>query len=63
MNEPTTPANWHAMDPEEVLKRLDSGVKGLDEAKAKRRREEAGPNSLEAEEGVRPLRLLARQVH
>ncbi len=63
MNEPTAPANWHAMDPEEVLKRLDSGVKGLDEAQAKRRREEAGPNSLEAEEGVSPLRLLARQVH
>lgn len=56
-------ANWHAMDPVEVLKRLDSGDDGLNDAKAKQRREETGPNSLEAEEGVSPLRLLVRQVH
>jgi hypothetical protein len=48
MNE-AAPAHWHAMDPEEVLKRLDSGADGLDAAQAKKRREETGPNALEAE--------------
>ncbi len=43
--------NWHAMEPEEVLKRLDSKADGLDEAQVKQRREETGPNALEAEEG------------
>jgi Ca2+-transporting ATPase len=63
MNEETPPVHWHTMDPEEVLKRLESKADGLDEAQAKRRREETGPNSLAAEEGVSPLRLLVRQVH
>jgi Ca2+-transporting ATPase len=63
MNKETSPTHWHAMDPEEVLKRLESEADGLDEAQAKRRREETGPNSLAAEEGVSPLRLLVRQVH
>jgi Ca2+-transporting ATPase len=63
MNETTAHVNWHAMDSEQVLKRLDSGADGLDEAKAKQRLAETGPNSLEAEDGVSPWRLLARQVH
>ena len=63
MNEKTTSVNWHAMDAEAVFERLDSGEDGLDEVKAKQRLESTGPNSLEAEEGVSPLRLLVRQVH
>ena len=55
--------NWHALDAEAVIQRLDSGEKGLDKAQAKQRLEKAGPNSLEAEEGTNPVRLLARQVH
>jgi Ca2+-transporting ATPase len=51
------------MDTEEVFKRLDAGKDGLSEARAKQRLEETGPNSLEAEEGISPLRLLARQFH
>jgi len=63
MNEEARAVHWHAMDPEKVFERLDSGADGLDEAKATQRLEETGPNSLEAEEGVSPLFLLARQVH
>ena len=63
MNEKTTSANWHAMDTEAVFERLDSGEDGLDEVKAKQRIESTGPNSLEAEEGVSPMRLLVRQVN
>ncbi len=63
MNKETAPVNWHAMEPEQVLKRLDSGEDGLDQAQAQQRLEKAGPNSLEAGEGVSPLRLLVRQVH
>lgn len=54
---------WHALDSEEVSRRLDSGEAGLDPAQAKQRLEKTGPNSLEVEEGVGPLRLLARQVN
>lgn len=63
MTEETESVLWHAMDTEAVFERLDSGADGLDEAQANQRLENAGPNSLEAEEGVSPLRLLARQVH
>lgn len=59
----TGTAHWHAMDTDEVFKRLDAGKDGLSEAQAKQRLGETGPNSLEAEEGVSILRLLARQVH
>jgi Ca2+-transporting ATPase len=63
MDKETAAVNWHAMDPEQVFERLDSVADGLNEAKAKERREIAGPNSLAAEDGVSPWRLLARQVH
>jgi Ca2+-transporting ATPase len=58
MDQETPTVHWHAMDTEEVFKRLDAGKDGLSEARAKQRLEETGPNSLEA-----LLRLLARQVH
>jgi magnesium-transporting ATPase (P-type) len=54
--------HWHALDAEEVAKRLDSGKNGLDAAHAKQRLENSGPNSLEAEDGVHPWALLLRQV-
>jgi Ca2+-transporting ATPase len=63
MTKKTTPANWHALDAETILERLDSGEDGLGEGKAKERLETGGPNSLAAEDGVSPWRLLARQVH
>ncbi|MDI6451718.1 cation-translocating P-type ATPase [Anaerobaca lacustris] len=63
MTEETKSVHWHALDAEAVFERLDSGADGLDEAQAKQRLEHAGPNSLETEDGVSPLRLLARQVH
>ncbi len=63
MKEKTKPVNWHAIDSEVVFKRLDSREEGLDQAQAKQRLEQAGPNALEAEDGVSPWRLLARQVN
>jgi Ca2+-transporting ATPase len=63
MNEEAPPVHWHAMDLEKVFERLETGADGLDEARAKQRLAETGPNSLEAEDGVSPWRLLARQVH
>jgi Ca2+-transporting ATPase len=63
MNAETPSVHWHALEAKAVFERLDSGENGLEEAQAKQRRETAGPNSLDAEDGVSPLRLLARQVH
>ncbi len=57
----TTP--WHAMDLDEVGKRLESTEKGLAQEEAERRLKKTGLNQLQAEESVRPLILLARQVH
>ncbi len=54
---------WHAMGPDAVLERVGGSPEGLDSDQAQRRREEAGANTLEAEEGVSPWRLLGRQVH
>lgn len=63
MKKETASVQWHTMDAEEVFTRLDSGMDGLTEAQAKQRLDHTGPNSLEAEEGISPLRMLARQVH
>jgi Ca2+-transporting ATPase len=54
---------WHALEAKEVFKLLETSEEGLTSKEAKRRLEEVGPNSLEVEEGVGPLRLLLRQVH
>ena len=62
MTDETGSVPWHAMDTKAVFERLDSGEDGLDEAQAKQRLENTGPNSLDAEEGASPLRLLSRQV-
>ncbi|MCL4180121.1 MAG: HAD-IC family P-type ATPase [Verrucomicrobia bacterium] len=62
MNEAKKSVHWHALEPEVLAERLDSGEEGLDAVQAKQRLESWGPNSLETEEGVSPLRLLVRQV-
>jgi P-type Ca2+ transporter type 2C len=63
MNDETEPVHWHALDPEALFEHLNSGREGLDATEASQRLERTGPNSLEAEDGVSPWRLLARQVH
>jgi len=63
MNEQSLDNQWHAIDVQEVLKRLEVSEDGLIGDQARQRLEETGPNSLEVEEGVGPLRLLLRQVH
>lgn len=55
--------HWHALSAEEVLKQGNASKDGLSQEQAQRRLGEAGPNTLEAEEGVSPWRLVARQVH
>jgi Ca2+-transporting ATPase len=63
MRDETIPDQWHAIEADEALRRMNSSRDGLSGEESKRRLAEAGPNSLEAEEGVNSLRLLARQVH
>lgn len=63
MNEQSFDNQWHAMDPQEVLRRLDVSEEGLSEAEARKRLEETGPNTLAVEEGIGPFRLFLRQVH
>jgi Ca2+-transporting ATPase len=63
MKEQSITAQWHALEAKAVFERLDSGENGLEEAQAKQRLEKAGPNSLDIEAGISPLRLLARQVN
>lgn len=63
MSDETPEVNWHTLDDDEVLKRLESSRDGLSADEAKQRLEKTGLNSLEVEEGISPLRLLARQVH
>jgi len=54
---------WHAVEVDELLRRLESSKDGLSDDEAKQRLEKTGLNSLEAEEGTSPLKLLVRQVH
>ena len=63
MKEQPLDIHWHAMDAQEALKRLEVSEDGLSEAQAGKRIEEAGPNTLEVEEGSGPLTMLLRQVH
>lgn len=63
MSDQMPEVHWHAIEADEVLKRIESTNEGLSGDEAKRRLEKTGPNSLEVEEGVSPLRLLLRQVH
>ncbi|MFW6155462.1 MAG: cation-translocating P-type ATPase [Planctomycetota bacterium] len=54
---------WHVMDLDDLLGRADASSEGVTDEQARQRLAEAGPNTLTAEEGVSPVRLLARQVH
>jgi P-type Ca2+ transporter type 2C len=63
MNEQSLDNYWHALDAQETLRRLEVSEDGLSDAHARQRLEETGPNSLEVEEGIGPLRMLIRQVH
>ncbi|MCX8207788.1 MAG: cation-translocating P-type ATPase [Methanothrix sp.] len=54
-------ANWHALQPEEVLKLLNSGCDGLSEDEAASRLERFGPNDLARISGPGPVRILLRQ--
>ncbi|NLX12223.1 MAG: HAD-IC family P-type ATPase [Phycisphaerales bacterium] len=61
--EDTDNTPWHAMELDEVGSRLESSDQGLSRDQAEHRLKETGLNQLQAEESVRPLVLLARQVH
>jgi len=63
MNEQPLDNYWHALDAQETLRRLEVSEDGLSDAQARQRLEETGPNSLEVEEGIGPLRMLIRQIH
>jgi P-type Ca2+ transporter type 2C len=63
MDEQSLDNQWHAVDVQEVLKRLQVSEDGLSGEQAGQRLEETGPNSMEVEEGVSPFRMLVRQVH
>jgi Ca2+-transporting ATPase len=63
MTDEAPDVRWHAMEPDEAIEKLDSSADGLSQSRAHGRLGETGPNALEAEEGVSPIRLLARQVH
>ncbi len=54
---------WHAMPEQDVLQRLRTSSDGLGTAESQERLGTTGPNTLEAGEGIHPLRLLVRQVH
>ncbi|MFP4105371.1 MAG: cation-translocating P-type ATPase [Phycisphaerae bacterium] len=56
-------SHWHDLEADQTLDRLDTSGDGLTEDQAAQRLQEAGPNTLEAEEGVSPWRLFIRQVH
>lgn len=59
----TQQPHWHALDAEDALAQVQSSKDGLTRDQAGQRLRERGPNTLEAEEGVSPWGLLARQVH
>ncbi|MFP8953702.1 cation-translocating P-type ATPase [Natrialbaceae archaeon A-arb3/5] len=56
-----TPTDWHAYPLEEVYADLETSAEGLTAAQAGDRLEREGPNTIEAEEGTSPLRILVEQ--
>jgi Ca2+-transporting ATPase len=57
---PLTP--WHALDPQECRRRLESGSEGLTTAQAAERLARQGPNRLELDPGRSNLRILWDQL-
>lgn len=54
---------WHAIKKEDVLRRLETGKKGLSSEEARKRLEKYGPNKMEIEEKASILRIFAEQFH
>jgi calcium-translocating P-type ATPase len=54
-------AEWHALEKEELLRRLEATPEGLSEQEAKARLERFGPNELEDEPPIKPLAVLLHQ--
>jgi len=52
---------WHAVSPEDALEALGSGPDGINGPEAKRRLGIYGPNKIEIEKKVSPLKLLVEQ--
>jgi P-type Ca2+ transporter type 2C len=59
--EPATDHDWHSRQLEDVYTALDTSDRGLDPAEARERLEREGPNEIEAEEGISPLRIFIEQ--
>lgn len=56
-------SNWYQLDPEEVLRKLQSSAEtGLTEAEAQQRLREYGPNELIEKEAKSPWRILFEQM-
>jgi Ca2+-transporting ATPase len=60
---PVQAPRWHALQADDVLKRLDSSPEGLTEEEARQRLARHGPNVLQRIAGEGPLKLLWRQVN
>jgi P-type Ca2+ transporter type 2C len=54
---------WHAQSVDKALERIESSRGGLTREQAESRLQDAGPNTLQTEEGTAPWRLLFRQLH
>lgn len=52
---------WHALEPEEVERRLDTGAHGLTAAAVQARLTHHGPNQLEEEPPPSPMLVFVRQ--
>ncbi|MFP4251149.1 MAG: cation-transporting P-type ATPase [Guyparkeria sp.] len=55
--------DWHSLDTDEALSRVDSGKDGLSQAEADRRLESHGPNRLPAGKRRSPIARLAAQFN
>jgi len=56
-------SEWFSPDLETVFKELDSSDSGLSQSDSEQRLAEHGPNSLEAKEGISPIKLLIAQIN
>ncbi len=54
---------WHAIEKDDVFRKLNSSVSGLDEEEVKRRLKLFGPNHLQLKSAETILRILLRQLH
>lgn len=53
--------SWHAMDPEETLKELNSTETGLSQAEAQKRLAQFGTNELQKEKRASPIKMFLEQ--